>query len=139
MARVSGTSLGQTTTQFCALPQSTMPPTPISSAVRSSLVSGPVGWRFLRIACPTAAGPMNAEWSLYCGQASRQQPQVMQRESAYAYCCASSVMRGPGPTSYVPSIGTQARTRFRFSNMRLRSTARSRTTGNFENGSSLIG
>src|SRR5579859_2453681 len=36
-------------------------------------------------------------------------------------------------------MGIQPLTRFRLSNMNCRSTARSRTTGNFENGSSRIG
>src|SRR5271165_2718161 len=36
-------------------------------------------------------------------------------------------------------MGTQALTAFRFSNSTLRSTARSRTTGNFESGSRRIG
>src|SRR2546427_1295945 len=49
------------------------------------------------------------------------------------------VMRGPGPRSYVPSTGTHAFTRLRFSNSTLRSVARSRTMGNFESGSSRIG
>src|SRR5580700_2386154 len=48
-------------------------------------------------------------------------------------------MRGPAPRSYVPSIGTQAFTALRFSKITLRSTARSRTTGNLENGSSRRG
>src|SRR5579863_8284075 len=48
-------------------------------------------------------------------------------------------MRGPAPRSYVPSIGTQALTAFRFSKITLRSVARSRTMGNLENGSSLTG
>jgi len=52
---------------------------------------------------------------------------------------ASAVTRGPEPRSYVPSTGTHALTFFRFSKITLRSTARSRTTGNFDNGSSLIG
>src|SRR5579863_7185935 len=48
-------------------------------------------------------------------------------------------MRGPGPRSYVPSMGTQALTAFRFSKITARSTARSRTIGNFEKGSRRIG
>src|SRR5699024_11439163 len=46
---------------------------------------------------------------------------------------------GPGPRSYVPSMGTQALTRLRLSNMNERSTWRSFTTGNVDIGSSLIG
>src|SRR6266478_491183 len=48
-------------------------------------------------------------------------------------------MRGPSPRSYVPSIGIQAFTRFRLSNMNWRSTARSRTSGNLLSGSMRIG
>ena len=48
-------------------------------------------------------------------------------------------MRGPGPRSYVPSIGTQAFTRFSDSNIEPRSTERSRTTGNLARGSSFTG
>ena len=39
----------------------------------------------------------------------------------------------------MPSTGTHAFTLFRFSKSTLRSTARSRTTGNLENGSIVIG
>src|SRR6266852_4744470 len=48
-------------------------------------------------------------------------------------------MRGPSPRLYVPSIGIHAFTRFRLSNMNCRSTVKSRTTGNFDNGSIRIG
>src|SRR6516164_4354994 len=48
-------------------------------------------------------------------------------------------MRGPSPRLYVPSMGIQALTRFRDSNINWRSTARSRTTGNFVIGSRRMG
>src|SRR5215469_18794565 len=48
-------------------------------------------------------------------------------------------MRGPSPRLYVASIGIQALTRLRDSNMNWRSTARSRTTGNLVMGSRRIG
>src|SRR6202034_1269773 len=85
------------------------------------------------------AAPTKPVSSLNCGQASMQQQQEMQREMGYATSCASGDRRGPGPRSYVPSIGTQALTVFKFSKSTLRSTARSRTTGNLENGSRRIG
>src|SRR6185295_2839097 len=53
--------------------------------------------------------------------------------------CSSGAMRGPGPRSYVPSIGIHPLMRFSASNMRLRSTIRSRSTRNFDIGSSVIG
>src|SRR5258706_13687187 len=68
-----------------------------------------------------------------------QQQQEMQREMGYATSCSSADMRGPAPRSYVPSIGTHALTALRFSKITLRSVARSRMTGNFENDSSRIG
>ena len=63
----------------------------------------------------------------------------MHFESSYAYARSDSAMRGPGPRSYVPSMGTQAFTRFSDSNIEPRSTERSRTTGNFASGSSFTG
>src|SRR6266481_2480386 len=74
-----------------------------------------------------------------CGQTSRQLPQEIHVESLYAFSCVSGATRGPSPRSYVPSIGIHALTRFKLSNMNCRSTARSRTTGNFDIGSSRIG
>src|SRR5579872_543982 len=68
-----------------------------------------------------------------------QQQHEMQRESGYARSCSAAVIRGPAPRSYVPSTGTHALTALRFSKITLRSTARSRTIGNFENGSSFTG
>ena len=66
--------------------------------------------------------------SLICGHASRQQPHVMQRDSGYASSWLSCDWRGPGPSSCDPSSWIQALTRLRSSNMRERSTTRSRTT-----------
>lgn len=40
---VRGTSLGQTLTQFCALPHSAIPPSPMSISSRSSRLMSPVG------------------------------------------------------------------------------------------------
>lgn len=40
---VRGTSLGQTFTQFCALPHSAIPPSPMSISSRSSRLMSPVG------------------------------------------------------------------------------------------------
>src|SRR5437867_2804254 len=68
-----------------------------------------------------------------------QQQQEMQREIGYASSCSVGYMRGPAPKSYVPSTGTQAFTRFRFSKITLRSTVRSRTIGNLLKGSTWIG
>src|SRR6185369_10433235 len=89
--------------------------------------------------CASGAGPMNSEWSLYCGHTSMQQPHVMQRENAYAISCSPDDSRGPEPRSYEPSIGIHALTRFSASNIGERSTCRSRTTGNLLSGSSTIG
>src|SRR5581483_4603984 len=86
-----------------------------------------------------AAAPTNPVCSLNCGHTSMQQQHEMQREYGYASSWSFGEMRGPGPRSYVPSTGTQALTRFRFSNSTLRSTARSRTTGNLLKGSMRMG
>src|SRR6266436_8892718 len=85
------------------------------------------------------AAPMKSLCSLTCGQTSRQLPHVMQRDSGYAFSCTSGAMRGPSPRLYVPSMGIQAFTRFRLSNMNCRSTVKSRTSGNFDIGSIRIG
>src|SRR3954470_17456209 len=63
----------------------------------------------------------------------------MQRLSGYCSSWLSWLIGGPEPRSYVPSIGTHALTRLRSSNSRERSTHRSRTSGNFVIGSSVIG
>src|ERR1700691_3812353 len=68
-----------------------------------------------------------------------QQQHEMQFDKGYDCSWASIVTRGPGPRSYMPSIGTQAFTFFKFSTSTLRSTDRSRMTGNLDNASSLIG
>src|SRR2546425_10848361 len=62
----------------------------------------------------------------------------MQFESGYPFSCTSGETRGPSPRSYVPSMGIQAFTRLRLSNMNWRSTARSRTRGNLVIGSGRI-
>src|SRR5579859_4733380 len=85
------------------------------------------------------AAPTNPVCSLNCGQTSIQQQQEMQRDRGYASSCSSMFTRGPGPRSYVPSTGTQAFTRFRFSKSTLRSTARSRITGKRDKGSRRTG
>src|ERR1035437_10098972 len=73
--------------------------------------------------------------SVICGHASRHKQHEIQRERGYACSCTAGVTRGPGPRSYVPSTGTHAFTRFRFSKRILRSTMRSRTTGKCDKGS----
>jgi hypothetical protein len=75
-------SLGHTSTQFCALPQSTIPPRPMMLSSRSAAFMRPVGWELKSRTCASGAGPMKSELSLYCGQTSIQHPQVMQRENA---------------------------------------------------------
>src|SRR5512135_3448403 len=82
---------------------------------------------------------MKGERLFTCGQASRQQPQVMQRDSGYAACWSSCDILGPGPAPYVMSTGIQACTFLKLTNRELRSTTRSRTTGNFVNGSMTTG
>src|SRR5687768_14209334 len=85
------------------------------------------------------AAPTNLFVGVYCGHASMQQPHVMHRDSGYRSSCNSCEIGGPDPKSYVPSTGTHAFTRFRSSKMRCRSTKRSRTSGYFVIGSSVIG
>src|ERR1700733_10630050 len=116
-----------------------MPPSPIRAASRSRASALPVGCVLNNRTCAMVAAPTNPVSSLNWGQASMQQQQEMHRERGYAASCSSADMRGPAPRSYVPSIGTHAFTAFRFSKITLRSTARSRTTGNLENGSSFTG
>src|ERR1700722_6905083 len=76
------------------------------------------------------AGPMNLEWALICGQASVQQPQVMQVERTYIASCTLGLILGPNPRSSASSTSTHAFTRFKFSNMMSRSTTRSLINGN---------
>src|SRR6266481_6374654 len=82
---------------------------------------------------------MNFEWVLTCGHASRQHPQVMHREKRYANSWTLGAIRGPGPRSYVPSIGTHACAFLSASNILDRSTHKSRITGNFDIGSIVTG
>src|SRR5690242_13950656 len=84
------------------------------------------------------AAPTNWLAGVYCGQASRQHPQLMHRDSGYRSSCNSLEMDGPVPRSYVPSMGIHALTRLRSLNSRWRSTNRSRTRGNLVIGSSVI-
>src|SRR5689334_15322235 len=116
-----------------------MPPSPMSACKRSVLRAFPVGCVLNKRTCEIAAAPTNPVDSLNWGHASMQQQHEIQRDSGYANSCSTGDIRGPGPRSYVPSTGTQALTLFKFSNSTLRSTAKSRITGNLLNGSSLIG
>src|SRR5699024_4750902 len=60
-------------------------------------------------------------------------------DSSYAHCRFFSGFLGPGPISYVPSIGSHALICFNASNIFSRFTIRSRTTGNVVIGSNRIG
>src|SRR5699024_9186596 len=93
----------------------------------------------LKRAWESAAGPINDDLSFTLGQASKQTPQVIHLDNSYAHCCFSCGTRGPGPKSYVPSIGTQALICFKASNIFSRSTYKSRMTGKVVIGSSRIG
>src|SRR6476469_10514514 len=85
------------------------------------------------------AAPTKPVAGVTWGHTSRHRQHEIQRESGYISSCCSGAMRGPGPRSYVPSTGTQAFTRFRFSKSTLRSTARSRITGKRDKGSRRTG
>ncbi len=98
MAVVKGRLLGQTFTQFCALPQTWMPPSAVKASSRSPAFIAPMGFMLNRSTWAIACAPMNerstasrsrAELLLgllglleqlhlqELGQASRQQPQLM--------------------------------------------------------------
>src|SRR5256885_1932018 len=94
---VRGISLGQTAAQFWALPQSETPPSSIRGLRRSPSMSLPTGWELKRRTWEMAAGPMNLEWELIWGQASVQQPQVMQVERTYIASCTLGLILGPKP------------------------------------------
>src|SRR5699024_9813707 len=81
---VSGIPCGQASTQFCAIPHSATPPTPIRASRRSSLFMLPVGCRLNNLTCEIAAAPMKLDLSLTFGQTSRHTPQVIHFESSYA-------------------------------------------------------
>ncbi len=96
---VSGIDLGQARTQFCALPHSSRPPSPMSASRRSAASMPPVGCRLKSATCEIGAAPMKLDRSLTCGHTSRQLPQVMHLESSYATARSLSGIRGPGPRS----------------------------------------
>src|SRR5690606_32399029 len=77
MLVVRGISLGHTRLQFCALPQSWIPPSPISPRVRSSAFFAPVGCRLKSRAWAIAEAPMKWLSIDTWGQASRHAAQVM--------------------------------------------------------------
>ena len=82
---------------------------------------------------------MNVLFRVNCGQASKQQPQVMHSDITYRLARSESAITAPLPISCEPSMSIHALTFFRFSNMRLRLTCKSRTTGNFDIGSREMG
>ena len=136
---VSGMPFGQACTQFCELPQPSMPPSSISASRRSSLFISPVGWALNRRTCEIAAGPMKLLLSLTFGQASRQTPQVMHLDSSYAHCRFDSG-HARTRTEVVRAVDRNPRfDAFQRIEHALRSTIRSRTTGNVLIGSSRIG
>ena len=59
--RVSGMLFGQTATQFWALPQTWMPPWPVSASSRSPAIIFPVGWELKSMAWLIACGPTKPE------------------------------------------------------------------------------
>src|SRR4051812_34458775 len=113
-----GRSFGHTTTQLPALLQSAMPPSPIITSSRSFLSALPVGWMLNNSTWLKIAAPKKWLVGVYCGHASRQHAQLMQRESTYRCSCSSCEIGGPEPRSCVPSIGTQDLVRLRSSNNR---------------------
>src|SRR5690606_20585526 len=117
MVVVKGTFLGQTCTQFWELPQSTMPPFPMMASKRWCLSICPSGCMLNKRTWEKGAAPIKSDLLLTLGQASKQQPQVMQRDSWYASFRWCSDWRGPRPRSKEPSILTQAFTFFKCSNI----------------------
>src|SRR5437763_16094999 len=81
MERVSGMSLGQISTQFCAYPHSWIPPSPIRACRRSCFIILPVGCILNSLTCEMAAAPTNPVLSLNCGQPSIPHVHEMHRES----------------------------------------------------------
>src|SRR6185436_6187252 len=77
----SGMSLGQTSAQFPALPQSVTPPSSIITSRRSDLMALPIGLSLKRLTWLITAAPTKWFAGVYCGHASRQHPQAMQRLS----------------------------------------------------------
>src|SRR5699024_8166929 len=116
-----------------------IPPSPIKPSKRSLAFIAPVGWALYKRGRDSANGPIKFDLSFTFGQASKQTPQVMHLDNSYAHCCFFSGMRGPGPISYVPSIGIDDLIWFKEGNMRSRSTIKSRTTGNVDIRSKRMG
>src|SRR5699024_10462184 len=126
---VRGIPFGQTCTQFCAFRHPIIPPSSMSPSSTSPWLISLVGCAVNNLACESADGPISDDLSFTLGQASKQTPQVIHLDNSYADCCFSCGTRGPGPKSYVPSIGTQALICFKASNIFSRSTYKSRMTG----------
>src|SRR5699024_777633 len=104
---VRGIPFGHASTQFCAIPHSAIPPVPISASSLSFLDMLPVGWRLNRRTCEIGAAPMKLDLLLTFGQTSKHTPQDIHLDNSYAILRFFSGILGPGPRSYVPSIGTQ--------------------------------
>src|SRR5699024_6566386 len=136
---VKGIPFGQASTQFCAIPHSAIPPVPIKASKRSFLVILPFGCKLNNLTCEICAAPMKSDLELTFGHTSKHTLHDIHLDNSYATCRFFSGILGPGPKSYVPSIGTHALTRFKLSNMNERSTCRSRTIGKVLIGSNLIG
>ena len=81
MDSVSGMDFGQASTQFCALPQSEIPPFCISTLSLSLRRFFPVGCMLNKRAWFIAAAPRKSLLLEYWGQASTQHPQVIHSES----------------------------------------------------------
>ena len=116
-----GDFLGQTRTQFWALPQTCTPPSETKASRRFSEFIWPMGSELNRSIRESANAPMKLRWNasfsrasncssvspgrrsssilIYCGQASRQHPQVMHFERTYDNSWLSWDCRGPGPRS----------------------------------------
>ena len=103
--------------------------------------SCPVGCTLKRRAWLIGAGADEVGLVVVLGHASRQQPQVMQvrQHVASTAWSARATDAGPGPRSWVPSMGIHAFTCLRASNIRCGPPMRSRTSGNFFIGSRVIG
>src|SRR5579875_1220197 len=98
-----------------------MPPSSINAFKRSALFIAPVGCALNNRTCPKTNGPIKFVLLLTFGHASKQTPQVIHLDNSYAHWRFVSAIRGPGPKSYVPSIGIHALTFFKESNILLRS------------------
>src|SRR5699024_38686 len=126
-------------TEFCELPRSCNPPAPISAFKRSCLVIEPVRCTLNDLICEIASPPTKSLFLVTFGLPSKHTPHVIHLHTSHAVRRFFSGIRGPGPRSYVPSIGTHAFIRFKLSNILLRSTCKSRITGNVLIGSNFIG